>query len=86
LAEKAAEALVPDDRAFAEDKEAQVRRQAVEALAEWPAREALPRLIELAKTSSDPVVRRAALEALGEMSGEPAAVAALTALCKGARK
>ncbi len=85
LAEKAAEASAPDLSEADESRDAQVRREAVEALAEWPVKEALPRLIDLAKTSPDPVVRRAALEALGEMSGEPAAVAALVAVCKKAR-
>lgn len=85
LAEKAADLTAPEPDSYREDPEAEVRREAVSALSEWPAREALPRLAELAKTHADPVVRRAALEALGEME-DPGAVAALLAILKSRRK
>jgi hypothetical protein len=85
LAEKAAELTAPEPDSNREDREAEVRREAVSALAEWPAKEALPRLAELAKTHADPMVRRAALEALGEMD-DPGVVAVLLDILKSRRR
>ncbi len=85
LAEKAAELTAPEPDFDRENPEAEVRREAVSALSEWPAKEALPRLADLAKTHADPIVRRAALEALGEME-DPSAVAILLDILKSRRK
>ena len=53
--------------------ETQVQMQAVHAISERPAEEAVPLLIKIAKTHPNQQVRRAAVHQLGE-SGDPRAL------------
>jgi HEAT repeat protein len=53
--------------------EAQVQMQAVHAISERPAEEAVPLLIKIAKTHPSQQVRKAAIHRLGE-SGDPRAL------------
>ena len=61
------------DTAERPDGNAEVQVQAVRAIAERPADEAVPLLIKIARTHANQTVRRQAIRLLGE-SGDPRAV------------
>ncbi|HLG97323.1 MAG TPA: HEAT repeat domain-containing protein [Bryobacteraceae bacterium] len=63
-AEKTAQAAITD--AIANDPETQVKKRAVFALTQMPNGEGVPLLIQLARTNSNPVVRKQAMFWLGQ--------------------
>jgi len=74
LAQRAAnEALPVIDAALQKDPELEVKKQAVNALSRFPNQEGIPKLIEVARTHSNPEVRRQAMLRLGD-SKDPRAV------------
>lgn len=62
--DRAADSLIP----LLDDKQQQIRLRAVEYLGLMRARSAVPKIIELAKIGSEPAVRLAAVDALGEIA------------------
>jgi hypothetical protein len=74
LAQRAGEqAIGAITAAIANDPETDVKRRAVFALSQLPRDEGVPRLIELARTNSNPVVRKQAMFWLGQ-SRDPRAL------------
>jgi hypothetical protein len=73
LAQRAVEEAVPTIAAAIDDPDTEVKKQAVFALSRLPKDEGVPRLIELARSHSNPDVRRQAFFWLGQ-SKDPRAV------------
>lgn len=74
LARRAAnEALPVIDAALQKDPEIEVKKQAVNALSRFPNQEGIPKLIDVARTHSNPEIRRQAMLRLGD-SKDPRAV------------
>ncbi len=68
-------------QAIEQDADAEVKRQAVFALSQLPANEGVPLLINLARTTKNPAVRRQALVFLGQ-SKDPRALSYLEEIIK----
>ena len=73
LAQRAANEALPVIDAALKDPELEVKKQAVNALVRFPNQEGIPKLIEVARTHSNPEVRRQAMLRLGD-SKDPRAV------------
>jgi len=73
LAQRAVEEAVPTIAAAVDDPDTEVKKQAVVALSQLPNDDAVPRLIELARSHRNPEVRRQAFFWLGQ-SKDPRAV------------
>jgi hypothetical protein len=73
LAQRAATEAIPTIDAALKDPELEVKKQAVNALVRFPNQEGIPKLIEVARTHSNPEVRRQAMLRLGDTK-DPRAV------------
>jgi len=82
LALRGGTAVVPEIRSFIDKETDQnVKQRAVRGLARLPLDEAVPLLIQLARTSTDPVVRKESVSSLGQ-TRDPRALAFLEELVK----
>ena len=70
--EAGAKAVGPIRQAIDSDPERDVKRRAVSALQQMPNGEGIPLLIEIAKTSRDPDVRKQAMNSLGQSKDQRA--------------